>query len=372
MLAFTGTVKAQNAAKTNAINLLGQSYNSPMVLDVLMSYDKDQFRELLDPTNNSYLVECPDGGFALEFDINFSVKSIRLYDSGYTYKRCELGAPYMIGLGMHIDTVHLNNLLFQHDQYAEFKLFGDFNESRVELYFKDDHVEMIKINAKEQFLSDMNASNATNWKFRLIPDGECLAGNCTNDSGFMRWGDGMLEYKGDWLYGFPHGEGMYRDSFGNMYRGEFMLGFMWGKGTLIRTGEKYNGEMIMGEKTGFGSSTYTNGTVYEGQWKKDVIEGKGRLEIGSSYYYEGQFKNGLYNGIGKLGNKEGYYEGGFKNGKPHGRGIQFAYDSEKKLEGKWKDGLKHGIFQLTSPVTNRQMLRFENDVEVPMKGSEEQ
>jgi len=367
-LGFVG-LKNTNAQvlNTNALDLIGKPYNSPEILDVLYRYDMSKNKELLNPAANSYVVECPDGGFAMEFDINFTLKSIRLFDSGYSYKKCNLQAPYNVGLAMHIDTVHLNNLLFHHDQYAEFKLFGDFENSRVELYFKDDYVEMIKITATAEFLNQSNVENASFWKFRLIPDGECVTGTCTNDSGFMDWGNGMLQYKGSWSYGFPHGEGMYRDSFGNLYKGQFKLGFMWGKGTLIRGTEQYEGDMVMGEKTGMGRSVYTNGSIYEGQWRKDIIQGRGRLEINKNFYYEGDFNNGQYHGFGKLGNQEGYYEGEFVKGKPHGRGVQFAYDSEKKLEGKWKNGLKHGIFQLTSPVTKMQMLRFENDIEVPMK-----
>ena len=193
-----GTVQISSAQKNdpssyNALELLGQSYNSEKILAVLNNYDINKNRELLDPTNNSYLVECPDGGFAMEFDINFTLKGIRMFDSGYTYKKCRLQAPYMVGLGMHIDSVHLNNLLFKHDEYAEMKLFGEFPDYRVELYFKDDYVEMIKILTKQDFLNDANNKNASGWKFRLIPDGECVTGNCTNDSGHMKWANGVIE-----------------------------------------------------------------------------------------------------------------------------------------------------------------------------------
>jgi hypothetical protein len=354
----------------NALDLLGKSYNSSEILHLLSLHPQNSNRQLLNPFGNSYMVECPSGGYALEFDISFTLKSIRLFDAGYTYKKCELVAPYQVGLGMHIDSIHLNNLLFQHDEYAEMKLFGDFAEVKVDLYFKEDHVEMIKINAKDPFMQSANLKNTENWKFRLVPDGECVSGKCTNDSGYMKWGNGLIEYKGAWSFGFPHGKGMYRDSFGNTYQGQFLLGFFWGEGSLTRTNEHYVGQMVMGEKTGHGLVKYTNGTTYEGNWKKDIISGKGRLEINKNYYYEGEFVEGIYHGQGKLGSKDGYYEGGFAKGKPHGRGEQFAYNSEKKLVGKWKNGLKHGIFQLSSPATETQNLRFENDIEVPLKDSE--
>lgn len=367
-LTFNAQAQIKKPSDVNAFDLLGKSYNSVEVLDLLALHPQSKNRHLLDPTINSYILECPAGGYTLEFDINFTVKGIRLYAKGHTFQQCEIVAPYQVALGMHIDTIHNKNLLFKYDEYAEMKLFGDFPESKVELYFKNDRVEMIKIQAKQQFLNDANVANTKNWKFRLIPDGKCVSGTCTNDSGYMAWGEGVIEYKGEWKFGFPHGKGMYRDTFGNLYQGDFRLGFFWGEGTFTRSTEVYRGSMVMGEKTGHGLARYSNGASYEGDWKKDAITGRGRLEISKSYFYEGDFVNGVYHGQGKLGNSEGYYEGGFNNGKPHGRGVQFAYDSEKRLEGKWKNGLKHGIFQLSSPITKTENLRFENDVEVPMKG----
>jgi hypothetical protein len=368
-LVSTNRTSAQENTKSgiHALNLLGKSYNSKEILNLFELNSQKNRNELLNPSGNSYIIESPDGGYALEFDINFTVKSIRLFDAGFTYKRSKIIAPYQVALGMHIDTVHLNNLLFQFDEYAEFKLIGDFADARVELYFKADHIEMIKIDAKREFLEQANLSNAVNWKYRLIPDGECVSGECTNDSGYMKWGNGIVEYKGQWTFGFPHGQGLYRDSFGNTYQGEFKLGFFWGSGTFTRSTEYYQGEMVMGEKTGNGIAKYSNGSTYDGQWKKDIISGRGRLEIDENYFYEGDFENGNYQGQGKLGSRDGYYEGGFANGRPHGRGVQYAYNSEKKLEGKWKDGLKHGIFQLSSPAASTKTLRFENDIEVPMK-----
>jgi hypothetical protein len=369
VLGFTLNVKGQNikASDFNALDLLGKPYNSVELLTLMSLHSADRNRELLDPTVNSYTVECWKGGYALEFDINFTLKSIRLFRKGHTYEKCEIQAPYHVALGMHIDTVHNNNLLFQLDEYAEMKLFGDFAESKVELYFRDDYVEMIKIEAKASFLAKANGENSKSWRFRLIPDGKCVTGTCKNDSGYMRWADGMVEYKGQWKYGFPHGEGLYRDSFGNMYKGQFKLGFFWGTGTLTRSEEHYVGDMIMGEKTGQGRGTYPNGATYEGSWQKDIITGKGRLEVSKTYFYEGDFVNGIYQGQGKLGSKDGYYEGGFKNGKPHGRGAQYAYDSKKLLKGTWKNGLKHGSFQLSSPNQSTEKMHFENDLEVPVK-----
>ena len=49
-----------------------------------------------------------------------------------------------------------------------------------------------------------------------------------------------------------------------------------------------------------GTTKYTNGDVYEGQWHNDLKEGKGKMIRVNGEVYEGDWKNGKMHGYGTL------------------------------------------------------------------------
>ena len=64
-------------------------------------------------------------------------------------------------------------------------------------------------------------------------------------------------------------------------------------------GDKYEGNISKGQKTGQGTYTWKNGAYYDGKWKKDDMNGRGTYfysskEKGTSL--SGSFKNGVTNG----------------------------------------------------------------------------
>ena len=71
---------------------------------------------------------------------------------------------------------------------------------------------------------------------------------------------------------------------------------------------------------GQGKLTYSNGNVYEGEFKKGLPEGQGKQTFLSGDVYEGAFKNGYREGQGKytFANGDVYYEGEWKNDDPEG------------------------------------------------------
>ncbi len=91
--------------------------------------------------------------------------------------------------------------------------------------------------------------------------------------------------------------------------------------------------------------TYKDGyshTIYEGEWKDDKRNGRGKLTWANGDVYEGDFKNDKRNGRGKETYDNGdFYEGEFKNGKVHGRGKE-TYANGDVYEGEWKDDKLHG------------------------------
>ena len=61
---------------------------------------------------------------------------------------------------------------------------------------------------------------------------------------------------------------------------------------------------------------------YSGEYKKDLFNGKGRLEFIDGSIYEGEFKSNKINGYGKIFFKDGsIYQGEFKNNLMDGKGI---------------------------------------------------
>lgn len=53
----------------------------------------------------------------------------------------------------------------------------------------------------------------------------------------------------------------------------------------------------MDKKEGYGVLTWPNGIKkYEGEWKNDLYEGKGKYTEKEGYFYEGEYKNGKRHG----------------------------------------------------------------------------
>ena len=120
-------------------------------------------------------------------------------------------------------------------------------------------------------------------------------------------------------YGFPHGENCELKD----YQHETF----------------FKGKLIHGIKNGYGENTYTNGDVYEGNWKDNTINGQGKYT----------YKNG------------DVYEGNWKDYKRHGYGIEIILNNGLKYEGLWKDNKKHGTGKFTFPTGKFFTGNWEND-----------
>jgi tetratricopeptide (TPR) repeat protein len=63
----------------------------------------------------------------------------------------------------------------------------------------------------------------------------------------------------------------------------------------------FEGTCIQGNcNNGYGIFAFGDGKVYEGQWKKGLFDGMGKLIFFSSAKYTGEFKKGLMHGYGKI------------------------------------------------------------------------
>ena len=100
-----------------------------------------------------------------------------------------------------------------------------------------------------------------------------------------------------------------------------------------------------GEKNGFGIFLDSQGNKYIGQWENDKFNGKGRLLSINGDYYEGYFNMGLIEGDGTFYSKKEKYKyiGNFKENKFHGEG-KIIYEKEDIIyEGEFNEGFKHGL-----------------------------
>jgi hypothetical protein len=83
------------------------------------------------------------------------------------------------------------------------------------------------------------------------------------------------------------------------YEGEFKDDLMCGKGVWVdSSNNRYKGSFQEGLKSGFGSMNYSNGDVYEGQFHKGLRNGKGKLTLANGEIYEGLFLNDKKHGKG--------------------------------------------------------------------------
>ncbi len=121
------------------------------------------------------------------------------------------------------------------------------------------------------------------------------------------------------------GADTYTWSDGTIYDGEWKSNKINGTGSLIYgNGDKYIGKFVDGKKNGKGIYTWSNGEVYNGEWVNDKLTGSGTYT----------FKNG------------DVYNGEWANNKMNGQGS-YTFKNKRTFKGTWKDNAYLG--KETSP-----------------------
>lgn len=97
-----------------------------------------------------------------------------------------------------------------------------------------------------------------------------------------------------------------------------------------------------GGATGFRVQVYSNGDVYEGEFRKGKCWGSGVYYYSMSGRYEGDWVDGKYEGFGvETWARGSRYKGQFRMGLRHGFGVYRFYTGDV-YAGEWSSGQSHG------------------------------
>tara|TARA_B100001093_G_scaffold370448_1_gene355423 strand:+ start:239 stop:1579 length:1341 start_codon:yes stop_codon:yes gene_type:complete len=183
-----------------------------------------------------------------------------------------------------------------------------------------------------------------------IYDGEFL-NNKKHGKGKMIYENGEI-YDGEWFGDIINGLGKMTFKSSDVYTGNFVNNKIHGKGRIdYKNGDNYEGMWVDNKKNGNGIMIYDNGNSYNGEWLNDKLDGFGILQeytsINNRFYskpnrYEGNFKLNSKNGKGKMKyENNNIYEGDWLNNKKHGQG-KYTFANGDIYDGNWLNDTKHG------------------------------
>jgi hypothetical protein len=344
--------------------LLGEAYNSIQLHEWMFNFRPDSTNEEFNPYTGSYRVNHYKKGLGLDFNANMMLTGIELFDQGYSFEQFSQSLPFGAKWGMNIDSVFKSDKGFILVESNPFVLDVPTEQSHYRFFFTNDSLTSIRISAKPNVIERKAANAMANWGFRLLRNGKIMRGTCIEGNGVMSWQGGSAVYSGEWLFGLPHGYGIYQDTLGNEYEGMFKMGFFWGEGRLkAEDGSIYLGHFVMGKKHGYGKGILANSTRYEGEWFQNTMHGKGTFFFTKTNYYKGSMKYNVFDGYGELYTRQGVYKGQFQNNLPHGQGTQFSAGGSS-LSGTWVKGKKYGTFTVKDGNGNTSKISFKNDQQV--------
>ncbi|KAJ4967036.1 hypothetical protein NE237_018885 [Protea cynaroides] len=157
-------------------------------------------------------------------------------------------------------------------------------------------------------------------------------------------------YSGGFVGHIPHGSGKYLWTDGCMYEGEWRRGKAAGKGKFSwPSGATYEGEFKTGRMDGVGTFIGADGDTYRGSWNADRKHGYGQKSYANGDYYEGTWRRNLQDGQGRYVWKNGNeYMGEWKNGVISGRGV-LIWANGNRYDGQWENGVPRGNGVFTWP-----------------------
>ncbi|KAB2622427.1 phosphatidylinositol 4-phosphate 5-kinase 9 [Pyrus ussuriensis x Pyrus communis] len=151
-------------------------------------------------------------------------------------------------------------------------------------------------------------------------------------------------YSGPVLGNIPEGKGTYVWSDGCIYEGEWRRGMRHGNGKILwSSGAVYEGEFSGGYMHGTGTYIGSDKMTYKGRWRLNFKHGLGYQVYPSGDAFEGSWMQGLAEGPGKYTWVNGnVYLGNMKGGKMSGKGT-LTWTNGDSFEGSWLNGMMHGF-----------------------------
>ncbi|KAL8135916.1 hypothetical protein AgCh_010510 [Apium graveolens] len=151
-------------------------------------------------------------------------------------------------------------------------------------------------------------------------------------------------YSGSLLGNKPEGSGLYAWSDNCKYDGEWRRGMRHGYGKLRwPSGAVYEGEFSGGYIHGTGTYTRADKLTYKGRWRLNLKHGLGYETYPNGDVLEGAWIKGTAEGPGKYTWVNGnVYLGNMKGGKMSGTGT-LTWTTGDSYEGSWLNGMMHGF-----------------------------
>lgn len=151
-------------------------------------------------------------------------------------------------------------------------------------------------------------------------------------------------YSGSLLGNAPEGNGKYVWSDGCVYEGEWRRGMRHGNGKIQwPSGTAYEGEFSGGYMHGAGTYVGSNNLTYKGRWRLNLKHGLGYQVHPNGDIFEGSWIQGSPEGPGKYTWANGnVYHGDMKGGKMTGKGT-LTWTNGDSFEGSWLNGMMHGF-----------------------------
>lgn len=152
-------------------------------------------------------------------------------------------------------------------------------------------------------------------------------------------------YEGPLVDGVREGFGTLTYADGSVYEGEFANDLPSGNNEtlLFADGRRYQGTFIEGQMQGYGTLEWPNGDVYVGTFNANAITGTGTFYWQNlNVSYKGTIEDGKRHGLGVMIWPDGRrYDGAFRQNERHGFGI-FRNSDGSRYRGFFALNQRHG------------------------------
>ena len=189
-----------------------------------------------------------------------------------------------------------------------------------------------RMTSKKEIWSSLNLDSLINESFT----GNFLMNVLESGTGIIK--DPKYYYQGEILKWLPHGKGAItfkNDSIklageyfkSTSFEGDFFFGnpaigtMNFSNNTFLDLIQSMTGNWQEKLFTGNGIVHFSNGTIYEGHWKKGSLEGKGKYNRFDGWEFIGDFNDNQLNKSGNILSPNFQYIGNISNWIPNGTGI---------------------------------------------------